>query len=168
MNRDPLPFADKSFDFVYCRHTVEDMHNPFLLCSEMQRVAKAGYVETPSPISELCRGIDGGSPSWRGYVHHRYFVWENAGVLNFIAKYPMVEYLELEFDADLLALLRAGPKYWNSYFLWRDTLPVKHLQHDVDYTLQKDYGATLANAVRQSVAATDRFTAQMLRHAVVR
>src|SRR5437660_717275 len=55
---EPLPFADKEFDFVYARHILEDMYNPFPLIKEMSRVGKAGYIETPSPIAELGRGVD--------------------------------------------------------------------------------------------------------------
>jgi hypothetical protein len=53
-----LPFADKEFDFVYSRHVLEDSWNPFALCEEMSRVGKSGYIETPSPIVELGRGVD--------------------------------------------------------------------------------------------------------------
>jgi ubiquinone/menaquinone biosynthesis C-methylase UbiE len=48
-----LPYEDKEFDFVYCRHVLEDLIYPFRVIKEMQRVAKAGYIETPSPMAEL-------------------------------------------------------------------------------------------------------------------
>ena len=66
-----LPYTYKQVDFLYSRHTLEDLHNPLHLCREMNRVAKAGYIEVPSPASEFCRGVDGGKPHYRGYVHHR-------------------------------------------------------------------------------------------------
>jgi hypothetical protein len=73
LNQESLPYEDKSIDFIYCRHVLEDIYNPGWVCQEMSRVAKAGYIETPSPIAECCRGIDGGeTPFWRGYIHHRY------------------------------------------------------------------------------------------------
>jgi hypothetical protein len=73
-----LPYADKEFDFIYCRHVLEDLYNPFLLVEEMSRVGKAGYIETPSPAAELCKNIDCGDSyvPWRGYHHHNSFVWE--------------------------------------------------------------------------------------------
>ena len=46
VDREPLPFRDKEFDFIYCRHIVEDLHNPYLLLSEMGRVGRAGWIET--------------------------------------------------------------------------------------------------------------------------
>ena len=54
-----LPFPDKYFDFVYCRHVVEDLNNPFTLLKEMSRIGKAGYVETPS-VMELRYSTDVG------------------------------------------------------------------------------------------------------------
>src|SRR5271163_2273746 len=66
LGNEPLPFKDKEFDFVYARHILEDMFNPFALCAEMSRVAKRGYLEVPSPMAEIARGVDGSSPPYRG------------------------------------------------------------------------------------------------------
>ncbi len=43
-----LPFADKSFDFVYCSHVLEHVDDPLLACAEIMRVGKRGYIETPT------------------------------------------------------------------------------------------------------------------------
>jgi SAM-dependent methyltransferase len=43
-----LPFADGSFDFAYCSHVLEHVDDPLEACNELMRVAKAGYLETPS------------------------------------------------------------------------------------------------------------------------
>jgi Methyltransferase domain len=155
--RAPLPFDDKAFDFVYCRHVLEDIVDPFALCDEMSRVAKAGYIETPSPLAEMCRGVDGGSPPWRGYHHHRYFVWENGGALRFLSKYPLAEYVTLADEADLATRLKQGPAYWNTYFLWEGDIRHQFLQHDVDFSLTKTYGAVIARAMDESLAATNAF-----------
>lgn len=146
---DPLPFADKSFEFVYCRHVIEDMYNPFPLIREMSRVGKAGYIETPSPIAELCRGVDGGSPPYRGYHHHRFIVWVQDGQLRLVSKYPMVEYLSFDDDG-LTRDLRASPVYWNTVYLWRNVINLKHLQNDLDFDLPQDYGHVLKTAVSRS------------------
>src|SRR3954447_8604716 len=42
-----LPFADQSFDFVFCSHLLEDVRDPIFVCQELQRVGKRGYIETP-------------------------------------------------------------------------------------------------------------------------
>ena len=49
-NHDKLPYEDNEFDFVYARHVIEDLYNPFNLLKEMSRVSKKGYIETPSPL----------------------------------------------------------------------------------------------------------------------
>ena len=43
-----LPFHDKSFDFIYCSHALEHVDKPLLACSEIIRIGKQGYIETPT------------------------------------------------------------------------------------------------------------------------
>ena len=43
-----LPFGDKSFDFVYCSHLLEHVDHPVKACSEIMRVGRRGYIETPT------------------------------------------------------------------------------------------------------------------------
>lgn len=150
LNRDDLPFADREFDFVYCRHVLEDLYDPFHVCEEMSRVARAGYVETPSPLAEVCRGIDGGSPPWRGYQHHRYFVWDDAGVLHFMSKYPLIEHVAFGGEASMEAALRAQPMLWNTYFMWQGRIEWEHLQLDVDFRMP-DYARRVGDAVEQGI-----------------
>ena len=160
LTNEPLPFPDKSFDFIYCRHLLEDSWNPFPICAEMSRVGKAGYIETPSPIAELCRGVDGGSPHYCGYHHHRFIVWEHDGKLLFVSKYPVVEYLALEQDR-LVSALRQGPRYWNTYYLWEDRIDVQHRQSPLDFDIGCDYPVLLKDAINQSVNATNAFWKNM-------
>lgn len=47
-----LPFCRGAFDYVIASHLAEHVDDPAALCSELGRVAVAGYVETPSPIFE--------------------------------------------------------------------------------------------------------------------
>jgi SAM-dependent methyltransferase len=48
-----LPFADKEFDFVYCSHVLEHVEDPMKACSEIMRVGKRGYIETPTRLSDM-------------------------------------------------------------------------------------------------------------------
>ncbi len=154
--RDALPFADNSFDFVYCRHVLEDLFDPFRLCAEMARVGRAGYIETPSPMAEMCRGVDGASPPWRGYYHHHFVVWPHEGELRFVMKYPLVEYLD--FTAiDLASGLRRAPHHWNTHFLWDGAIKTSHRQSLVDFHLFNDYGHVLGAAIVQGRTACDAF-----------
>ena len=47
-----LPFKDNSFDFVIASHVLEHSKNPEKFLSEIQRVAKAGYIEVPDAFFE--------------------------------------------------------------------------------------------------------------------
>lgn len=69
---DPFPFPDKSFDFVICRHTLEDIRDPIAVCREMNRVGRAGYIETPSRVYESTKGVE--RPWWCGHYHHRWLI----------------------------------------------------------------------------------------------
>ena len=52
-NIEELPFEDKEFDFVYCSHVLEHVINPDKACDELMRVAKRGYIETPTRAKDL-------------------------------------------------------------------------------------------------------------------
>jgi len=47
-----MPFKDKAFDFVIASHILEHISDPAVFIKEMQRVGKAGYIETPNAIFE--------------------------------------------------------------------------------------------------------------------
>ena len=57
-----LPFRDKTFDFAICSHVLEHVESLDTFCSELNRVASAGYIETPSKLAELLR-------------HAHYHIW---------------------------------------------------------------------------------------------
>lgn len=156
VSKDRLPFEDKSFDFVFCRHMLEDMFNPFPACEEMSRVAKSGYIETPSPVAELCRGVDGGAPAYRGYHHHRFIVWAHGEELRFISKYPLVEHITVD-EGKLASVLRRGPQNWNTYYLWDDRINVNHIQSPLDFDIPTQYTSFLQVAINQSMTSTAEF-----------
>lgn len=47
-----LPFKDQAFDFVIAAHVLEHSASPDLFLHELQRVAKAGYIEVPDAFLE--------------------------------------------------------------------------------------------------------------------
>ena len=51
-----LPFADATFDYVICSHVLEHVEDPAQLIAELERVARRGYIETPSEIGERIYG----------------------------------------------------------------------------------------------------------------
>ena len=48
-----LPFKDKAFNYVICKHVLEHSADPGLFLKEIQRVGKRGFIEAPTPIWEL-------------------------------------------------------------------------------------------------------------------
>jgi hypothetical protein len=71
-SREPWPFADKTFDFSYCSHVLEDIRDPLWVCSEIIRVSKAGYIEIPSRLYETTFNIEVKGLS--GATHHRWVI----------------------------------------------------------------------------------------------
>ena len=48
-----MPFEDDAFDFAYCSHVLEHVSDPIKACTELMRVAKRGYLETPTRAKDL-------------------------------------------------------------------------------------------------------------------
>jgi len=48
-----LPFKDKEFDYVICKHVLEHVDDPVKFLKELSRVGKMGYLETPALIGEF-------------------------------------------------------------------------------------------------------------------
>jgi SAM-dependent methyltransferase/predicted O-methyltransferase YrrM len=71
-----MPFADRTFDFVYCSHVLEHVDDPERACRELMRVARRGYIETPT------RGKDVFLNTAR-VSNHRWSVTSFDGVLCF-------------------------------------------------------------------------------------
>ena len=71
-DRRPWPIADKAFDFAICSHLLEDIRDPIWVCSELRRIAKAGYIEVPSRVVEQSKGVE--NPRHAGFYHHRWLV----------------------------------------------------------------------------------------------
>jgi glycosyltransferase involved in cell wall biosynthesis len=167
IDTDVFAYENKHFEFTYCRHVLEDIQNPDHAFRELVRVSRAGYIETPSPLIEVLRGVDGGvdgggAATWRGYHHHRYIIWtDRENVLNFLPKYPILETLVFseEFERKLITLANRGAVYWNNYFIWDSSeLPRYRIhKHGITFDIQRDYARLLEDAIQCSVEHTGRF-----------
>lgn len=86
-----LPYPDGYFDYSTCGHTVEDLENPVPLLSELLRVSRAGYIETPSRLAEQTRGIRDRMTSTQGHPHHHWIAESEGNRLLLSAKKTTVQ-----------------------------------------------------------------------------
>jgi ubiquinone/menaquinone biosynthesis C-methylase UbiE len=104
LNREKFPFRDKEFDFCLCTHTLEDLPYPFLAIDEMSRVAKRGYIATPSFGSDIVSShidfTDWGTGARRvpGISHHKWLYYTRDGIMRVVPKnYPLLYSEEFQF-----------------------------------------------------------------------
>ncbi len=69
-----LPFLSKSIDFAICSHVLEHVAHPAVAGRELARIAKSGYIETPSYGKDIWVGS--------GYMHE-WQVVEFEGTMHF-------------------------------------------------------------------------------------
>jgi hypothetical protein len=126
----PLPFTDKSFDFVTCSHTLEDVRDPVFLCSELVRVAARGYVEVPSRLIESVRGLEG--RHYAGHYHHRWLIEIADGCVVFRVK-PHAVHEDRRYHLPR-RILRSLPEadhvqwlFWEESFAYAEAIQVSHL-----------------------------------------
>ncbi|HEY0283805.1 MAG TPA: methyltransferase domain-containing protein [Vicinamibacterales bacterium] len=112
--REPWPFADKQFDFVVCSHTLEDIRDPLWVCSELMRVAKAGYIEVPSRIFESTLGVE--RPNIAGLSHHRWLIDIAGDEIRFLQKYHLI-HSHWRYNLPN-AYLRSRPSEASVQWLW--------------------------------------------------
>ena len=114
----PFPFRDKELDYVICSHTLEDIRDPLWVCAEMIRIAKRGYVEIPSRLSESCRGSEEGIV---GLAHHRWLIDIDGSHIRFLMKLHTIHaHWKYSFPASHLKSLAEEDKvqwlFWDGSF----------------------------------------------------
>lgn len=132
---EPWPFEDKFFDFAVCSHTLEDVRDPIRVCKELIRVAKRGYIETPSRLFESTRGLE--SPSVVGLSHHRWFVEASAEELTFLMKFHFV-HSDFRFSIPPEHLQKLGEEAKVLCFWWKDEFRVdERFVHGLDVQMRE-------------------------------
>jgi hypothetical protein len=116
-DKQPYPFEDNQFDFVVCAQTLEDVRDPLWVCSEMQRIGKAGYIEVPSRLSEQTMWVQG---PWVGHSHHHWLIDIGERSISFIFKPTMLAHERFHFPANFKHLLSAEEReatlWWEGGF----------------------------------------------------
>ncbi len=135
--REPWPFPDDRFDFVVCSHTLEDVRDPVFVCSELARVARAGYVEFPSRLVEQCWGVEG---PWVGYSHHHWICEADreAGSVRFTFKPHAIHGAPRHIPAGAAARLRPEDRvdwlWWEGSFAAHERILMTAEELDGDLT----------------------------------
>lgn len=168
IDTDKFEESYKSVDFIYARHILEDIQNPDFAINEFERIAKNGYIETQSPLAEITRGIDGtsitGNNNHRGYIHHRYIIWVEAetNTLCFIPKYSIIETIDIDktFQKKVINILNNYPIYWNTYYMWDESKPIKIRFIKLVSETFKEYVRILMEAIENSILSTNKFVQQ--------
>jgi hypothetical protein len=168
LDYDKFPYEDKYFNFVYSRHTLEDIQNPLHAFQEFIRIGKQGYIETPSPLIECMKDVDANklSPSYRGYIHHRYIVWTKDHTLYFLPKYPLLDHITFlePVMKKFRYLANYYPVYWNNYYTWDPQHPpnIVVYRNGINFSLAGDDYINLVNeSIHASIASTNSFIAQL-------
>jgi hypothetical protein len=112
--REPWPFDDGRFAFAVCT-TLASLRDPIGVCSELQRVARAGYVEVPTVEAELA----GGDARWLCDVDHGELVFVHKSVA--VARDPRVK-VPPRWHAQLSASERVHALFWDERLPARERL----------------------------------------------
>jgi hypothetical protein len=130
--RDPWPFDDGQFAFAVCSHTLEDVRDPVWVCSELARVARAGYVEVPSRVEEQSWGVGG---EWVGWSHHHWLCDVADDEITFVLKPHVLHgqpryYLEAPLVTALTAEERVQTHFWEGQLAARERIFFEHEEFD--------------------------------------
>ena len=130
--REPWPFADGQFDFAICAQTLEDVRDPVWVCSELNRVAKAGYVEVPSRLAEQSLGVHG---PWAGWSHHHWLCDVEPGRIEFVFKSHVLHAREEfhfpeGFAASLAPEEGVQQLWWEGGFEYAERVLIETEEHD--------------------------------------
>src|SRR2546422_3354129 len=127
-----LPFLDRSIDYIICSHVLEHMETSDLLekaLSELMRVGKRGYIETPSSTFEKMLGAP----------YHHWYVRRQGEKIVFARKRSYAEYQDLM--RVFLPLHRDSKTFFRLLFENFDTFFVSlHWQDKIDYSVENSFG----------------------------
>lgn len=124
-----LPFKNKAFDFIVASHVLEHTDNPEKFLSELMRVGKAGYIETPEGwFEKMC-----------AFTYHRLEVSNANGRLLIKKKTSwkpedIADLYDLKLSQNIswAKFLRINPDLNHMRFYWRDSIDFEILNPQDD------------------------------------
>ena len=138
LNNLPLPFEDKELDFCWASHVLEHMPSPIDFINEIVRIAKAGYIEVPTPlVDNLVAGGDIDDP-----YGHKWWVFYDDHNEKIIVR-PRRHIILPSVSVSELNMLY--PFFRSSFVLelyWEDSINIeigdeKYFYEENDYDLSK-------------------------------
>ena len=124
-----MPFKDKAFDFVIASHILEHSSEPIKFISEIQRVSKAGYIETPIGWFEQL------SP----FIFHRLEIKVYKNTL-YIKKKSSWKYSDFSNEWEenikntklLYKFILKNPEIYHVRFYWENKIDYEIINNEVD------------------------------------
>jgi hypothetical protein len=171
-----MPFSDNEFDFVHTSHVMEHTLEPEKALLELQRVAKAGYIEVPSRMMEYINNQE--YHFWYIYTLDNKLIFEEKtefenklfqnkrlhdvginldklffnGKINFFHRI-WFRYFWKIFFGDYSSLFRHT---YNIQVLWTDTIEYEIIKKDRRGILEKEYDKSyLSNLKDKLLKAVD-------------
>jgi hypothetical protein len=168
IDTEKIPFENNHFHFTFVRHVIEDIQSPDYALKEILRTSNSFYIETPSPLVEICRGVNpcDGDGQFCGYIHHRYIVWSNMekNTIYILPKFGLIENLlviDPNFMKKIYYILNNFPVYWNTYFLYNKNVNkdvnIVMYKNDINMSILKDYARLIEEALHTSIESTNYF-----------
>ena len=124
-----MPFKDKVFDFVVASHVLEHTSDPEKFISELMRVGKSGYIETPDGFFERINP----------FRFHRLEVFEKEDKLVIFKKHnwkpfsELVEMYEKKMkDKKFIKFLSDHPSPFYVRYYWDEKIKYEVLNPEVD------------------------------------
>lgn len=149
-----LPFRDKAFDFVIASHVLEHSSDPARFLSELQRVAKAGYIEVPDSFMERINP----------YRDHRLEITIRDNCLlirkkeNWKTDEELVELYEARVKSILTReTMTKHPFDFHVRYYWEDKIDYELINPEVDASWSAPSGAqsdVLRTSLRQRIGQT--------------
>jgi hypothetical protein len=151
-----LPFKDDSFDFVIAAHVLEHSKNPALFLSELQRVAKSGYIEIPDAFFERINP----------YIDHKSEIRLRGDKLIIREKHKwdedeqLVELYEHRAKSVITrSAMRKYPFEFNIRFYWQDQIPFEIENGNVEfydtsrsaYSHNESLGSSMSKKIRMTI-----------------